>query len=97
VEQPVYDYGGVGFHAFRRACGSLLLANGKTLKQVQGWLRHSQLTTTMNVYIHQVDDGLGSADAWDDILGPPGAPLGAPRPPETAANGTSAETHETAA
>jgi integrase len=46
------------------------LAHGKSLKQVQGWLRHSQLTTTMNVYIHQVDDGLGDADAWDDILTP---------------------------
>jgi hypothetical protein len=23
----------------------------------------------MNVYINQVDDGLGSADAWDEILG----------------------------
>jgi integrase len=66
---PVYDYQGIAFHAFRKACGSLLLAHGKSLKQVQGWLRHSQLTTTMNVYIHQVDDGLGSADAWDDILG----------------------------
>jgi integrase len=68
VEEPVWDYQGVAFHAFRHACGSLLFANGKSLKQVQGWLRHSQLTTTMNVYIHQVDDGLGSADAWDDIL-----------------------------
>jgi integrase len=45
-----------------------LLAHGKTPKQVQGWLRHSQITTTMNVYIHRVDDRLGGADAWDDIL-----------------------------
>ncbi len=66
---PIYDYQGIAFHAFRHACGSLLLAHGKTPKQVQGWLRHSQLTTTMNVYIHQVDDGLGSADAWESILG----------------------------
>jgi integrase len=66
--RDVWDYRGVAFHAFRKACGSLLLAHGKTLKQVQGWLRHAQLTTTMNVYIHQVDDGLGPADAWDEIL-----------------------------
>jgi integrase len=66
--RPRWDYQGVAFHSFRRACGSLLLAHGKTLKQVQGWLRHSQLTTTMNVYIHDVDAGLGGADAWDDIL-----------------------------
>lgn len=76
-------------HAFRKACGSLLLAHGKTLRQVQGWLRHAQLTTTMNVYIHQVDDGLGGAEAWDEIL-PAGFPrghLGATPGPETAANG----------
>lgn len=66
--EPIYDYQGIAFHAFRKACGSLLLAHGKTLKQVQGWLRHSQLTTTMNVYIHQVDDGLGGAAAWEEIL-----------------------------
>lgn len=63
-----WDYRGVAFHAFRKACGSLLLASGKNVKQVQGWLRHAQLTTTMNVYINQVDDGLGGADAWDEIL-----------------------------
>jgi integrase len=64
-----WDYQGVAFHAFRKACGSLLLAQGKNLKQVQGWLRHAQLTTTLNVYIHDVDDGLGGAEAWDGILG----------------------------
>jgi integrase len=45
--RPEWDYQGVAFHAFRKARGSLLLAHGKTLKQVQGWLRHAQLTTTM--------------------------------------------------
>ena len=59
---------GIGFHAFRKACGSLLLEQGKTLKQVQGWLRHSKLSTTLDVYIHQTDSGLGSADVWDEIL-----------------------------
>jgi hypothetical protein len=95
VEVPVYDYRGIGFHAFRKAAGSLLLANGKTLKQVQGWLRHAQLTTTMNVYIHQVDDGLGTADVWDDILGSTpadrettGVQPGANGHPETSANGS---------
>jgi integrase len=66
--QDIWDYQGVAFHAFRKACGSVLLAHGKTLKQVQGWPRHSQLTTTMNVYIRQVDDGLGATDAWEEIL-----------------------------
>jgi integrase len=86
AQVPVFDYQGVAFHAFRKACGSLLFAHGKSLKQVQGWLRHSQLTTTMNVYINQVDDGLGSADAWDDILGDTRGHPGATEHPETAAN-----------
>ena len=71
------DGQGIAFHAFRKTCGSLLFARGKTLKQVQGWLRHSQLTTTMNVYINQVDDGLGDASVWDNVL-PSGGPLGGP-------------------
>jgi integrase len=95
VEEPVWDYQGVAFHAFRKACGSLLFAHGKTLKQVQGWLRHSQLTTTMNIYINQVDDGLGSADAWDDILGDTRGHPGATGHPETAANQTTADVPET--
>lgn len=83
--REVWDYHGIAFHAFRKACGSLLLHHGKTLKQVQGWLRHAQLSTTMNVYIQQVDDGLGGADAWEDIL-PVRGNNGATSPPETAAN-----------
>jgi integrase len=71
VEQPdgKWDYQGIGFHAFRKACGSLLLAHGKTLKQIQGWLRHARLSTTLDSYIHEVDGGLGSADLLDEILG----------------------------
>jgi integrase len=82
-----WDYQGVAFHAFRKACGSLLLAQGKNLKQVQGWLRHSQLTTTLNVYIHETDDGLGGADAWDGILGGDWGHRGATERPEKAENG----------
>jgi hypothetical protein len=67
-DQGKWDYQGVAFHAFRKACGLLLFAHGKTLKQVQGFLRHAQLSTTLNVYINQVDDGLGGADVWDETL-----------------------------
>ncbi len=83
---PVWDYQGIAFHAFRKACGSLLLHHGKTLKQVQGWLRHSRLSTTLDVYIQQVDDGLGGAEAWDDIL-PGWGNNGAAQQPETVASG----------
>jgi hypothetical protein len=30
IEEEVWDYQGVAFHAFRKACSSLLLAHGKT-------------------------------------------------------------------
>ena len=46
--------------------------------------RHSQLTTTMNVYIDQVDGGLDGADAWDEILH--GAKQNEPAQPGTATN-----------
>jgi integrase len=92
-----WDYQGVAFHAFRKACGSLLLAQGKNLKQVQGWLRHSQLTTTLNVYIHETDDGLGGADAWDGIFGSDWGHRGATQHPETSEitkDLAAAETHD---
>jgi hypothetical protein len=58
----------------------LLLAHGRTLKQVQGLLGHAQLTTALNAYITEVDDGLGGADHWDEILAvkPPQEPSGGP-------------------
>jgi hypothetical protein len=93
---PIYDYQGVGFHAFHKAAGSVLLAKGKTLKQVRGWLRRSQLTTTMNVYIHQVDDALGGADVMDDIFGATWVRPAATGHPETAANGAPAESRDPA-
>ena len=66
------------------ACGSLLLSQGKNLKQVQGWLRHFQLTTTLNAYIHETDDGLGGADVWDGVLGATWGHPGATAGPGTA-------------
>jgi hypothetical protein len=80
-----WDYHAVAFHAFRKACGSMLLLRaGKDPRQVQQWLGHSQLTTTMNVYVHELDDGLGGADELDAILG--GHHPGATEHPQTAAN-----------
>jgi integrase len=90
-----WDYQGVAFHAFRKACGSLLLAQGKNLKQIQGWLRHSQLTTTLNIYIHDVDDGLGGADVWDDMLGNSWGHRGATEPPAKPESGNARAIAET--
>lgn len=69
VEVPVWDYQRVGFHAFRHACLSLLPKMGKRPAQAQAWARHGQLTTTMNVYTHVDDEGLGGAEAFDELLG----------------------------
>lgn len=82
------DGQGIAFHAFRKACGSMLLLRaGKSPKQVQGWLGHSQLTTTMNIYVTELDDGLGGADELDGLWGHHGAT----DHPQTAANGTDPE------
>ncbi len=76
-EGDKWDYQGVAFHAFRKACGSLLLAHGKDLKQVQGWLRHAQLSTTLNVYIHK-STADSEAATYGKTSAPNGATLGPP-------------------
>jgi hypothetical protein len=79
---------GIAFDAFRKACGSLLLKRaGKDPRQVQRWLGHSQLTTTMNIYITDLDDGLGGADDLDGLWGHHGAT----EDQQTAANGSTPE------
>jgi integrase len=102
VQEPVWDYQRVAFHAFRHACGTMLHAMEKRPAQAQGWLRHSQLMTTMNIYTHAGEEGLGSADAFDEILdvqalrsGQPRGNPGATEHPETPANPTPADTPET--
>lgn len=59
--------------------------------QAQAWPRHSQLMTSMNIYTHLDDDGMGGAEAFDEISAPglQGANHGANGHPETAANPTS--------
>jgi hypothetical protein len=69
VEVPVWDYQRVATHAFRHACGTLLHGMGKRPAQAQAWLRHSQLTTTMNIYTHLDDEGMGGAEGFDQVLG----------------------------
>ena len=65
------DGQGIAFHAFRKACGSMLCEGREGPRQVQRWLGHSQLMTTMNIYVTDLDDGLGGADELDGPLGPP--------------------------
>jgi integrase len=58
----------VGFHTFRHTCASLLFEGGKNVKQVQEWLGHADPGFTLRTYVHLLDDGLGSADFFDEVL-----------------------------
>lgn len=42
----------IRFHDLRHSCASLLYANGVSLKEIQQWLGHSDISTTANTYTH---------------------------------------------
>lgn len=42
----------IRFHDFRHSCASLLYSNGVSLKEIQEWLGHSDISTTSNIYTH---------------------------------------------
>jgi integrase len=55
--RPVLDKKNIpwkGWHAFRRGLGTNLNALGADPKTIQGILRHSQLSTTMDIYVQPV-------------------------------------------
>ena len=61
---------GLRFHDLRHACGSLLIAEGVRPKLVQAILRHSKLSTTMDLYVQNYDDDLrGAVASLDRALG----------------------------
>ena len=47
-----HDMKRILFHDLRHSCASLLYANGVSLKEIQEWLGHSDMSTTSNIYIH---------------------------------------------
>lgn len=59
----------VGFHTLRHTCGSLLVAEGRNIKQVQVWLGHHDAAFTLSTYVHLLDEGVGDA-AFLDALTP---------------------------
>ncbi|MCL2298833.1 MAG: tyrosine-type recombinase/integrase, partial [Firmicutes bacterium] len=42
----------IRFHELRHSCASLLIAQGFSLKDVQEWLGHADITLTANTYSH---------------------------------------------
>lgn len=40
------------FHGLRHSCASVLVNQGMTPKDIQEWLGHSDVRTTMNIYGH---------------------------------------------
>jgi integrase len=58
------------FHDLRRACGSLLIAEGVEPKLVQAILRHSKPSTRMDLCVHAYDDDVrGAVASLDRALG----------------------------
>ena len=59
----------IRFHDLRHSCASLLFANGVSMKEIQAWLGHSDISTTMNIYTHlDVDSKIASANAILNIF-----------------------------
>jgi integrase len=45
------------FHELRHTAGSLLLANGLSIKQIQEYLGHERVSTTLDIYGHLTTEG----------------------------------------
>ena len=60
-----------GYHIFRHTAGTLLYSKSRDLKLVQGVLRHSDISTTSDIYVHLNDEVLseGTTILADEILG----------------------------
>jgi integrase len=53
----------IGWHTFRRTCASLLKAESTDVKVVQELLRHSNISTTMNLYVQAFSEDARQAQS----------------------------------
>ncbi len=54
----------IRFHDLRHSCASLLFSNGVSMKEIQEWLGHSNISTTANIYTHlDYNSKIASANA----------------------------------
>ena len=59
----------IRFHDLRHSCASVLLAQGVPMKQIQEWLGHSDMSTTMNIYAHSTREAKrASARLLDKVV-----------------------------
>jgi integrase len=59
------------FHTFRHTCASLLFQKNRNVQQVAEWLGHSDPAFTLRTYVHLLDDAVGDAGFFDEVLGTP--------------------------
>ena len=57
----------VRFHDLRHSCASLLYASGVSIKDIQEWLGHSDISTTLNIYTHL--DYMSKVSSANAIIG----------------------------
>ena len=59
----------IRFHDLRHSCASLMLANEISMKEIQEWLGHSNISTTANIYTHvDSESKRKSANIIDNVL-----------------------------
>ena len=59
----------IRLHDLRHTAGSLLINNGLSVKQVQEFLGHEDVSTTLNIYTHlDLEAKQSTATTMDEIL-----------------------------
>lgn len=82
--------GWIGPHTLRHTCASLLLQQGRSVRQVAAWLGHADRgALLLRTYAHLLDEGVG---APLDLFGARPGQHGTPKQPETTDPSHSTET-----